>query len=390
MYSSLSLGGLSAAQFLQDYWQQRPLLIRQALPAYQSPVSPEELAGLACEEDVESRLIQEHGPQGPWQLQHGPLDEQSFAALPASHWTLLIQEINKHIPEFALLQEPFNFIPNWRLDDVMVSFAPEAGTVGPHRDNYDVFLLQAQGRRRWQIDTRPEQAGELTPNLPLKIMHSFAAEQEWVMEPGDMLYLPPGVAHHGVALEDCITVSIGFRAPSIAELCAAYCTDRIAQIPAERFYSDPALSLQENPGQIEPKAIEAIRQQVLSALQADEQDFAQWFGSFITDIRPGHYLPEAEPQLDVDTFVQQVRAWGELWRSEYARFAYLEQEVTTLCVAGETITVPPDFQPLVKRLCAQRHFTLPELAPWLEQDDACELLCQLYNLGALYMPLDDE
>ena len=184
------LGQHTPAGFLQHYWQQKPLLIRQALANDALPtLSPDELAGLACETDIESRLILEKDGPHPWQLENGPFDAERFASLPESHWTLLVQDVDKFVPQVAELLQWFRFVPDWRIDDVMISYAIDQGSVGPHVDNYDVFLLQIHGRRRWRISTQPIADDNFIPDIPLNILQQFDAEQEWLLEPGDMLYL---------------------------------------------------------------------------------------------------------------------------------------------------------------------------------------------------------
>jgi len=194
------LGGLTPERFLAEYWQKRPLLVRQAIPGFKSPLSADELAGLACEPEVESRLILEKGGSRPWQLEHGPFEEERFATLPESHWTLLVQRVNHWVPAVADLLDHFAFLPSWRLDDIMISYAADQGSVGPHTDQYDVFLLQGAGRRRWQIDASVTDESPLLDHPDLRILAQFHATDEWVLEPGDLLYLPPGLAHYGVAL----------------------------------------------------------------------------------------------------------------------------------------------------------------------------------------------
>ncbi|GAB4302481.1 MAG: cupin domain-containing protein [Thiohalomonadaceae bacterium] len=384
------LGGLSVEEFLEKYWQKEPLLIRQALPGFQCPVTPEELAGLACEEDVESRLIMERGGEKPWQVEYGPFPEERFTALPATHWTVLVQEINKHVPEFALLQERFNFLPNWRLDDVMVSYAPEHGTVGPHADNYDVFLIQGAGHRRWQINRQEPSDDDLLPDLPLKIMKNFVAEEEWVLEPGDMLYLPPGVAHHGVALDnDCITISVGYRAPTVGGIISGYCNDALSQFDVAAFYRDPDLKPQDAPGEIALDAREAFRA-LIRSIPLDDDSIDRWFASYITDVRPGHYVPEPEEELRPKKFKELFRKHGELWRSEYTRYAHYTDAtgVTRLYVAGEEYEMHGDGPRVAQILAGQRVFRYKELMPYLDDKDLLELLTDLYNLGALYFPED--
>lgn len=385
------LGELTPEAFLSNYWQKKPLLIRNALPDFVCPVTPEELAGLAMEEEVESRLIQENvgntGGAAPWSLKCGPFAEEDFTSLPDTHWTVLVQEANKHIPEFALLQERFAFLPNWRLDDVMVSFAPEHGTVGPHADNYDVFLIQGPGRRRWQLSYQDCGADRLIPGLPVRILADFQPEEEYILEEGDMLYLPPGVVHHGVALEDCITISVGYRAPAIAELAAAWCADTVSRIDTELFYSDPAIEPRAQPGLITALELDRIRNTLRETLLRDDEEMARWFASFTTDVKPGHTLPEPEEELDRETLLATLNEVGELWRSEYARFAFIEQQGQTLLyVAGEEIPLHAALAFAAPLLSGQRLFELGELLPHLDTAGFADLLTALYNLGALYFP----
>src|SRR3990170_7562789 len=205
------------AGFLTDFWQKRPLLIRSPWRAWNNPLAPDELAGLACESDVESRLVTQL--PDTWELEHGPLSGTRFAQLGKQPWTLLVQAVDHHVPAVAALLEPFRFIPNWRIDDVMVSYAVEGGGVGPHFDQYDVFLVQGLGRRRWQLGRLCDHATELLPHDDLRLLASFEPTDEWILEPGDILYVPPRVAHNGIAVsDDCMTYSIGFRAPSRREL----------------------------------------------------------------------------------------------------------------------------------------------------------------------------
>jgi len=385
----LNLGDITIEQFLADYWQQRPLLIRQALPSFQCPVAPDELAGLALDEEVESRIIIEKGGTKPWQIEHGPFAEARFGELPESHWTLLIQEINKHVPELALLQERFNFIPNWRLDDVMASYAPEFGTVGPHADNYDVFLIQGLGQRRWQINRTSPTDEDLIPGLDLRIMHEFTAEDEWVLEPGDMLYLPPGIAHHGVALDNCITLSVGFRAPAVTDIISHYLAERLSELDPEQFYSDPRMPLQKNPGEITQTAREQIRA-IIHSLPQDDATIDEWFGHFTTDIRPGHHLPKPEQAISRGSLHAALAAGETLWRSEFCRFAYIENDQgTTLFIAGESYRLDSGLAFAAPLLCGQRFYNSDTLQPHLDDSTFIELLTTLYNEGCLYLP-DDE
>jgi 50S ribosomal protein L16 3-hydroxylase len=209
------LGGISPERFMRHYWQKKPLLIRQAVPAIQPLLARAALFALAGQDDVESRLISRATQGGAWRLRHGPFARTAIPKLSQPGWTLLVQGLDLHLDAAHALLEQFAFVPRARLDDLMVSFATDGGGVGPHFDSYDVFLLQAQGQRRWRIGRQKDLT--LQPDVPLKILRDFQPEQEWLLEAGDMLYLPPRYAHDGVAQGECMTYSIGFRAPAQGE-----------------------------------------------------------------------------------------------------------------------------------------------------------------------------
>jgi 50S ribosomal protein L16 3-hydroxylase len=254
------LGGLTAREFLERHWQKRPLLVRGAFPDFRDPLTPARLAALACSRDVESRLVLARGGDRPWQVVDGPQDPRRLRRLPPGHWTLLVQDVDKHVAAVARLREAVSFVPSWRLDDVMVSFATRFGTVGPHVDSYDVFLVQGRGRRRWQID--PRAAEDYRPGLDLRVLRRFRPRAAWVLEPGDLLYLPPGVAHYGVALTDCLTYSIGFRAPSQAEVVGGFVQRLLARADDARRYRDPELVPPRHPGAIPGSAVARLREMV--------------------------------------------------------------------------------------------------------------------------------
>lgn len=252
------LGGLSPRAFLSRHWQKRPLFVRGALPRFLDPLTPAQLFALACEPEIESRLVLVRGGRRPYQRSFGPQRPRRLARLPHSHWTLLVQGVDRHVPGVARLIDLFAFLPRWRIDDVMVSFAVRGGSVGPHVDNYDVFLLQGRGRRRWQIQSRPDRG--LRRGLDLQVLRRFEPDREEVLGPGDMLYVPPGVAHHGVALEDSLTYSIGFRAPSHRTLVALFAERLLASIPEDRLYADPELRPAHSSRGIGPRALRKLQQ----------------------------------------------------------------------------------------------------------------------------------
>ena len=267
-----------ADEFLQEYWQQKPLLIRQALPGYISAISPDELAGLALEEEVESRLVV--GGGNNWSLRHGPFTEQDLLDLPQQDWTLLVQAVDLWVPQVQQLLEFFAFLPPWRLDDVMVSFACPGGSVGPHFDQYDVFLLQVAGTRRWQIGGQCDGSTPLKADCQIRMLESFSSREEWLLEPGDMLYLPPGIAHWGVAESECLTYSIGFRSPNIADLLADLAVELMAQ-GYDAHYRDPAMSQALAGPDIAQAFVAQAKQQLWQAIDNDDL-IGDWFARFMT------------------------------------------------------------------------------------------------------------
>lgn len=373
------LGKLTEKQFLKEYWHKKPLLIRQAFPGFSTPISPDELAGLACEDEVESRIVLEKDGPAPWTLERGPFKEDRFANLPETHWTLLIQEANRYIPELAVLRDSFSFIPHWRNDDVMASYAPVQGSVGPHVDQYDVFLLQGLGRRRWMINPDPVGADNLLANTELKIMQDFKTAEEWILEPGDMLYLPPGVAHYGVALDECMTFSIGFRAPSRAEIISSYVDDLVPDLGDSLRYADRDLQIQKNPGEITPRTLTDVRS-ILQEAMTDSNRIDRWFGRYITEPRHGDLAEERYPQLLPTEFKAQLEQAGGLIRSEYSRFAFIQEaEHVYLYIDGEEYSLLPNWIYIAQLICNHRYLKLELLNSYLDDKVFIELFCALYN-----------
>ena len=283
------LGDISPADFMQHYWQKKPLMIRQAIPGFQPLLSRTELLQLAEQEDVESRLVVQKtaatsaAPAQQWTFRHGPFTRKSLPPFKQAGWTVLVQGVDMlHEGVHSLLQQ-FRFVPDARLDDLMISFATDGGGVGPHFDSYDVFLLQAQGRRRWRIG--PQTDLSLQPDMPLKILANFVPEQEFVLEPGDMLYLPPRYAHDGVAQGECMTYSVGFRTPAKDEL-AREILQRLAE-PAEQdtapvLYQDPQQGAVAASGAMPAGLLQFSMDAVQAALQ-DPQAIARALGEYLTE-----------------------------------------------------------------------------------------------------------
>lgn len=374
---------LNINDFLQNYWQKKPLLIRAAFPNYQSPITAEELAGLACEDFIESRIISEEETTPKWKLENGPFAEDRFTNLPESHWTLLIQGLNKIFPEFDDLLHEFNFIPSWRIDDLMASYAAPNGSVGPHIDQYDVFLLQASGRRKWMISEEPVNEDNFEANIPLKIIKDFKAESEWILEAGDMLYLPANVAHYGIGMEDCMTFSIGFRAPSHAELLSAYVDEHITELDDKLRYQDPDLSAPQNNGEISSEAINRI-QELLLAQFRDTNKVADWFGRFITE-----YLHDDDNQIEntitPSEFLNHYEKAGTIRRPATVRANYHKNQdgELALYIDGVKQKIMPETEKMVMLFCNQHLNNYTDLESQLTNKNVVEFLCELYNKGYL-------
>ncbi|MGR4068999.1 JmjC domain-containing protein [Billgrantia sp. C5P2] len=374
------LGGLTPAEFLRDYWQRQPLLIRGAFADFESPLDPDELAGLACEEGVEARLVEEDGPDGPWQVSHGPFDEAVFGELPERDWTLLVQAVDHYVPEVAELLDRFDFLPRWRLDDVMISYAPPGGSVGPHVDQYDVFLLQGSGQRRWQLGGKVADDAPIIPGIDLRILERFDVEpgDDWVLEPGDMLYLPPGWAHHGVSQsDDCMTYSVGFRAPSADEAITSYADYLGEQLPASLRFGDAGMAPPADPAELDDASLERMRRLILDTLD-DPAQLAQWFGRVMTQPKYVDQLVPSETPTDVDELVARLQEGEELARSPGSRFAWraLGEHRATLFVDGDGIEC---LLPLATALTSDT----PLDAELLAFDGAAELLATLLDSGSL-------
>src|SRR5690606_21721484 len=249
------LGGLSPAAFLRRHWQKRPHLVRGAMPDIAPFLTRDELFDLASREGVESRLVLEKGGDYPWQVRYGPFRPAELRRLPPRNWTILVQNGDLHVPKAAAILRRFSFVPGWRIDDLMVSYAPPGGGVGPHVDSYDVFLLQARGTRRWSVSLKAYGEADLVPGLDLRILKTFRTDHRWRLATGDMLYLPPGVAHWGVAEDECMTCSVGFRAPGSREAALRFLEEGGTDVP----YSDPDLEVARHPGEITAAARRRIR-----------------------------------------------------------------------------------------------------------------------------------
>lgn len=292
------LGGLSPREFLERHWHKTPMLARQAIPGFLGLLTVSEIKRLATRPDVQSRLVRRQGKR--WELRHGPFRPIDFKTLPDKNWTLLVQEVNHWLPEGEALLQQFDFIPHARLDDLMVSYAAPGGGVGPHFDSYDVFLLQGYGERCWEIAQSDDQ--ELLPDSDLKLLRRFTPQERWDLEAGDMLYLPPHWAHNGVAITECLTYSIGFRAPTYQEWVEAFLDHLRDTLQVEGRYADPDLRLRRHPGEIPPDLIRQIQRMLRRELRWTGREVVECVGKSLSEPKPHLYFEAPDEDLSPDGF----------------------------------------------------------------------------------------
>jgi 50S ribosomal protein L16 3-hydroxylase len=357
------LGGLTVNEFLRDYWQKKPLLIRQAFPKFNGLLESQELIRLACEADVQARLVTQ--TRGKFELLHSPFEPRVFDSLGKSKWTVLVQGVNHHLPEATELLKHFSFIPHARLDDLMVSYAPKGGGVGPHFDPYDVFLLQGMGHRRWQISTQTDRT--LIEGAPLRILKDFRIEQEWVLETGDMLYLPPQCAHNGIAEDDCMTYSIGFRTPAYQELAEQFLVYLQDRITVDGLYADPELKTQSHPSEISSTMLDQVAN-AIKKVRWDKQDIANFLGCYLSEPKSHIFFESLEPELSLAKFKQRLQKNG----------VALSLTSQMLChggwifINGEAFQPDPSDYPLLRSLADER--TLMDL-----KENSPKLIASLYQ-----------
>jgi 50S ribosomal protein L16 3-hydroxylase len=376
------LGGLTPDDFLREYWQKKPFLIRNAIHDFSSSITVDDLFKLAADESIESRLVFEKDGEYPWQVMHGPLENIDTLALPETHWSLLVQTVDQHLKSMTLLLSRFNFIPNWRVDDLMISYAPEGGSVGPHLDSYDVFLLQAQGSRRWLINTEKYNDKDFIPDLDLRIIDNFNATQEWILEPGDMLYLPPGIAHHGIAMNECMTYSIGFRAPDQNELLTYFIEDRLENITST-IYSDPDLETQVHPGEIHHDNLVQLRA-LMKAPFSEENELNIWIGSYLTRAPDATFEDIDELELKPGEVKLLLEQAGEFTKNPAYRTAFINHaDKFILFVNGKHYILPQSCVNFVHELTESScvsHNTVKDL----ETNELIYTLTDLYNMGLFH------
>lgn len=362
------LGGLTATQFLRDYWQKKPLLVRNAFPGFTGLLPIKDLFQLTQDEDVQSRLVQKQSAK--WDLQHGPLAKNIFKSLPQKNWTLLVQELNHLVPAAAGLLQHFCFIPHARLDDLMVSYAVPGGGVGAHVDSYDVFLLQGEGTRRWEISGQKDLT--LVADAPLKLLKKFTPQTEWTLGPGDMLYLPPRYAHKGTAITACTTYSIGFRAPSHQELATQFLIYLQDHISLDGMYADPKLKLQKHPAEISADMIKQTNN-ILKKVKFNQTLIAEFLGSYLSEPKPHVFFNPPEKSINEKTFLAQANQRGVMLAPE-TQLLFVKG---TFFINGEAFSPEQSAREFLIQLADLRHAKL-------ERDTKVQLIAQLcdwYNNG---------
>ncbi|MFZ5657599.1 MAG: JmjC domain-containing protein [Pseudomonadota bacterium] len=333
--------GMPPARFLREFWQKRPLLIRNAFPGFVTPIEPEDLAGLACEEMALSRIISHDRATDRYTLRTGPFAEDEFPGMPQRDWTLLVQDVDKWDADVAALLAHFAFLPRWRIDDVMISFAAPGGSVGAHVDQYDVFLLQAKGHRRWQIDASPSPPLDFRDDAEIKLLREFTPTHDWVLAPGDMLYLPPGVPHHGVAEDACLTFSVGMRAPSAAELLGDFVDTLAADADEALRYRDPDLVPARDPFEIDAAAMGRVVEALNMLRMNDPERLGDWFGRFITTYRSAGIAAAPDADVDPARIGRAMAEGARLLRNPFSRMAWRRAaRGAHLYVAGQVLGLP--------------------------------------------------
>jgi len=386
---------ISTEGFLDRYWQKALLFMPQALQGELPELSADELAWLATLDDVESRLIftDQKNDETHYRVQHGPFEAKSLAALPPENWTLLVQDVEKHLPELRKLLQEAAFIPDWRIDDLMVSFAAAGGSAGPHRDNYDVFLCQGNGRREWQM--APESAGLKTiESGGLSLLEPFTDNSPITASCGDVLYLPPGVAHWGIALEACMTYSIGMRAPTLSEFVASLARIQDnASIEYERndslFYSDPDLRADEaESGLISARALDRARTCFVTGASLSDDDFAYAFGCVVSDVK-AWLAPEAPIATEADAFLKSSTEGSGVRVHGMARLAFLTSGKQKFVFAnGFGKAVSPAQYEIFRRLCANRAAHGDPIQSMLNSAGGRDLYRWLVAQGAFDVPME--
>lgn len=382
----LNFTDLTQETFLNEYWQKKPLLIKNALPNFESQLSGDEIAGLAMDEELDSKLVIENpNSKTDWQIKKGPLAASDFQSLPKSHWTCLVHGIDRVIPPISQLFDHFNFIPHWRIDDIMISVSGLHGNVGPHYDNYDVFLFQAEGKKKWSLTTKDCHAKNHIPDIDLRIMSNFEIEQEFILEEGDMLYLPAHVGHHGVSLSElCMTYSFGYRSYQLQELWDSLGDFLSENAAGQALYQDPNWQSLINSAEITHAPVAQAKALLQSVLE-NETVLQQWFGRFATQLDASanqlHMLPLEDKIADLQKqLINHIKQGATFHRDLNARVAFskIGQQIN-LFINGERIVIRDEDEKFIELLAFERTLSSETLRPFLKNAANQALLLSLYQ-----------
>jgi 50S ribosomal protein L16 3-hydroxylase len=379
---SVNWGELSPEIFLKQYWQKKPLLIKQAFTDFKDTISADELAGLAMEQEIESRIISVNN-QGDWQVDHGPFED--FSEYGEDNWTLLVQAVNNWSRPTHNLLSPFSFIPNWRIDDVMVSFSTPKGGVGAHLDQYDVFIIQGSGKRHWQVGAPDNTLTNLLPHADLKQVSPFTPVIDDITEPGDLLYIPPNHPHKGVSIENSVNFSIGFQAPSSQDLWSSFADNLIDNNLGEQRFSDPERALPETSFTITPQDKQQLKAFMLKNLE-QESFFEQFIGQYLTQ---GHHALEIlVPVEDIDeSKLSDILSEPDISFMPVSglKVAIINDKQATLFINGESFALESQTLALAEQLAQQKPLSTGEVKKLTVCLKNIQLLTNVLNKGYWYI-----
>lgn len=384
------LGGLSATEFLREYWQKRPLFVKNAFPNFKDPLSADEIAGLGFEEFIPSRFIFEEGGARPWELKMGPFDEKDFAALVDKKWMLVVNDVEKSLPHLKTMLDPFRFIPNWRLDDLQASLGEDGGSVGAHWDDYDVFLIQGEGKKRWQISYDEVSEDDFVEGIDIRLIEHFDPDEEWIVEPGDLLYLPPRIGHYGVNIGRSVTWSVGFRAPKHSEMLHDFTGSLLEKIAEDARFTDPDLTEVSQIGELDDLAVERVSKVIHQYLTLNPEAIARWFGQHITEPKLFQAPEPREEPYSAEMLQTLLEEQGELERHAGITFLYRDiGDRRYLFAGGDEFSLPLNEGELIRMICEHSELTAGMMAPFVERSEAAKaLILTLVNDG-FYFDYDE-
>ncbi|HCP97167.1 MAG TPA: 50S ribosomal protein L16 arginine hydroxylase [Pseudoalteromonas sp.] len=373
----LKINELSEQAFLNQYWQKKPLLIKGGFSDFKDPLDANELAGLAMEDSIESRIITNHNQQ--WQSHQGPFED--FEILTDEHATLLVQAVDHWHPEAAQLLEPFRFIPNWRIDDLMISYSTPGGGVGPHLDQYDVFIIQGEGKRHWRVGLLDASLKQFAQNKSLLQVEAFTAVIDCVLEPGDILYIPPGCPHEGYAIENALNYSVGFRAPNQQDLLSSFADHIIDTESGQKRYTDHTLTLRDSKGELTQSEVDKVKT-LMQALIENDSLFKNWLGNTLSQPKHDMDLAPEETPFSSAEIMQQLESDMTFERLGGTRAIYqcMESELL-LSVNGENYPLPLSDLKAVKQLTDFIEFDTNTLNSTTPSLDFIETFTTLVNEG---------